>query len=60
MWGDSGAIIGMKVKEKKFKDIIKKLLTKKSLSEEDKQFLEKENINPDIMPIHERGLEDGE
>lgn len=44
MWGDSGLIIGMKVKEKKFKDVIKKLLNKEELSKEDEEFLIKENI----------------
>jgi len=43
-WNNSGAIIGMKAKEKKYKIIIKKLLAKEDLSEEDKEFLKKENV----------------
>ena len=60
MWGDSGSIIGMKVKEKKFREIIRKLPNKQELSEEDKEFLEKEKINIDVVPTHEGGLGDGE
>ena len=43
-WDNSGTIIGLKAKEKKFKNIIKKLLNKKELSEEEKEFLKKEKV----------------
>lgn len=43
-WDNSGMIIGMKKKEKKLKEIIKKLLNHEELSEEDKEFLIKEEL----------------
>lgn len=47
MWGNDGAVIGMKVREKKYKVIIKNLLNKKELSQEEKEFLIKEKILED-------------
>lgn len=44
MWGDSGVIIGLQKKIKKYKEIVKKLLNKERLAEEDKDFLDKEGL----------------
>lgn len=44
MFGDSGAVIGMKVKEKKYKEIVRKLLMKRDLTDEEIKFLEKEGL----------------
>lgn len=48
-WSNDGAIIGMKAKEKKFKNIIKKLLNKEELSSEEKAFLKKEKVLEEIQ-----------
>ena len=41
---NSGAIIGLKKKEKVFKEIVRKLLNKEELIEEETKFLEKEGL----------------
>lgn len=44
MWESDGAIIGIKIKEKKYKEIIKKLINKEELSENEREFLIKEKV----------------
>jgi hypothetical protein len=41
---DSGMLIGLKKKEHSYKVIVKKLLTKKELDDEDTEFLKKQGL----------------
>ncbi len=49
MFGNQGTIIGLSKKVKKYKLIVEKLVNKKELAADEKEFLEKEEI----------GIEDG-
>lgn len=44
MFGDTGIIIGLQTKIKKFKQIIIKLLSKEKLSNDEKEFLKREKV----------------